>query len=74
VAVTDSGPGIPVADRRHVLEPFRRLERPGERTDGGTGLGLYLADSILRLHRGSLSIRDARPGPGTRILTRIPLT
>ncbi len=74
VAVTDSGPGIPVADRRHVLEPFRRLERPGERTDGGTGLGLYLADSILRLHRGSLSIRDARPGPGTHVLTRIPLT
>jgi signal transduction histidine kinase len=74
VAVTDAGPGIPPADRRHVIEPFRRLERPGERTDGGTGLGLYLADSILRLHRGSLSIRDARPGPGTRILTRIPLS
>lgn len=74
VGVSDAGPGIPAADRRRVIEPFRRLERPGERTDGGTGLGLYLADSILRLHRGSLSIRDARPGPGTRILTRIPLT
>jgi signal transduction histidine kinase len=73
VAVSDAGPGIPAADRRAVVEPFRRLERPGERADGGTGLGLYLADSILRLHRGTLSIRDARPGPGTRILTRLPL-
>jgi two-component system sensor histidine kinase KdpD len=67
VSVADQGPGIPAAEREHVLEPFVRGER-----GSGTGLGLSIARAIVEAHGGELRIVDA-PGGGTRVLLRLPL-
>ncbi len=60
LSVTDRGPGIPPADRRHAVERFVRLE--ASRTQSGSGLGLSLASAVATLHGGELRLGDAHPG------------
>ncbi len=61
ISVTDSGPGIPAADRERVLQPFHRLEGSRSRDTGGSGLGLAIAQSIAESHGGRLVLREATP-------------
>jgi signal transduction histidine kinase len=60
LSVTDHGPGIPQADRKHAVERFVRLE--ASRTQPGSGLGLSLASAVATLHGGELRLSDAGPG------------
>src|SRR5581483_2359316 len=60
LSVTDHGPGIPAADRKHAVERFVRLE--ASRTLPGSGLGLSLASAVATLHGGELRLADANPG------------
>jgi signal transduction histidine kinase len=60
LSVADHGPGIPVADRKHAVERFVRLE--ASRTQPGSGLGLSLASAVATLHGGDLRLDDAHPG------------
>jgi signal transduction histidine kinase len=60
LTVSDSGPGIPEADRSHVVERFVRLEQ--SRSKPGSGLGLSLASAVARLHGGELTLEDNHPG------------
>ena len=57
--VEDSGPGIPLAERERVFQPFYRVL--GTEADG-SGLGLPIVQEIARQHQASISIEDARPG------------
>lgn len=65
--VLDDGPGIPMALRTQVFEPFQRL-RPHAT---GAGLGLHLVGEIVRLHRGTVRIGDA-PSGGARFRVALP--
>ena len=60
LSVADHGPGIPAAERHHVLERFVRLE--ASRNTPGSGLGLSLVAAVARLHGGSIELEDNRPG------------
>lgn len=61
IEVHDTGPGIPVAQRRLIFEEFRR----GDGAAGqGLGLGLAIADRIARLLDAPLALRS-RVGQGT---------
>jgi signal transduction histidine kinase len=60
IAVADSGPGIPEADRERVLQRFVRLD--GTRSTPGNGLGLSLVDAVAKLHGAELTLTDNRPG------------
>jgi signal transduction histidine kinase len=60
IAVTDTGPGIPQADRERVLQRFVRLD--ATRSTPGNGLGLSLVDAVAKLHGAELSLADNRPG------------
>ncbi|MGU3492768.1 ATP-binding protein [Xanthobacteraceae bacterium A53D] len=66
--VTDSGPGIPEADRERVTERFVRLE--ASRSRPGSGLGLSLVAAVARLHGGQLAFTHAEPG--LRASLRLP--
>jgi signal transduction histidine kinase len=60
LSVSDHGPGIPEADRKHAVERFVRLE--ASRTLPGSGLGLSLASAVATLHGGTLQLGDNHPG------------
>jgi signal transduction histidine kinase len=60
VVVADTGPGIPAAFRRKVLQRFYRLE--ASRTTPGSGLGLSLVGAVATLHEAVLSLEDNEPG------------
>jgi signal transduction histidine kinase len=62
VEVTDTGPGIPVAERELVFQPFYRFEHQAGITTTGSGIGLSLVAAIARLHNARVSIREGGPG------------
>ena len=56
IAITDSGPGIPTAERQRVKERFVRLDK--SRSAPGSGLGLALVDAVADLHRAEFVLGD----------------
>jgi signal transduction histidine kinase len=68
ITITDTGPGIPAADRDRVLERFVRLGE--DRSTPGNGLGLSLAQAVAKLHGARLKLEDNQPG--LRISLEIP--
>lgn len=62
VEIADSGPGISPEDQQMIFQPFYRSA--GVRHVKGTGIGLSLVDSILKLHQIGLEVLS-REGRGT---------
>ncbi|HWM03963.1 MAG TPA: HAMP domain-containing sensor histidine kinase [Actinophytocola sp.] len=54
VLVTDTGPGVPEADRERIFDRLVRLDGAREGSTGGAGLGLAIARGIARAHGGDL--------------------
>ena len=71
VRVSDRGPGVPVAMRERIFEPFFRLPGHAEQA-GGVGLGLSLVKQIAQRHGGSVHC-EAREGGGTCFVLSLPL-
>ncbi|MEU9331687.1 HAMP domain-containing sensor histidine kinase [Streptomyces sp. NPDC048290] len=71
VSVTDSGPGIPAADRERVFDRFYRIDKARSRDRGGSGLGLSVAGALVRAHGGTIELTSS---PGRTVFTvRLPL-
>ncbi|MCA0417417.1 MAG: HAMP domain-containing protein [Proteobacteria bacterium] len=62
ITVDDAGPGIPEVELVRVFEPLYRLEDSRSRETGGMGLGLAIALSIIRAHRGQLTLSNRLAG------------
>jgi signal transduction histidine kinase len=58
VTISDEGPGMAVEDRERALQPFVRLEPSRNSETGGFGLGLTIADAVIRGHGGSLQLSN----------------
>lgn len=67
LVIDDSGPGISAENLPYIFEPFfsTRIE------NGGSGLGLYIADFIVKEQNGSLEISNNENG-GCRGVIRLP--
>ena len=65
ITVSDDGPGVPVADRERLFEPFFTSRR----AEGGTGLGLSIARSLLAASQGRIDLVD---GPGAIFRVTLP--
>lgn len=64
LTVADTGNGIPKDLRERVFEPFFRLDKSRSRELGGVGLGLALVHEIVRVHAGTIQVKD-NPTGGT---------
>lgn len=72
VVVSDTGRGLPEAERERLL---RRFERGRDASGDGSGLGLAIADQQLRLHGGHLVLGEGHPGAVvTLMVPRTPPT
>ena len=68
VSISDTGAGIPPEDLPHIKEKFYKANT----TVRGSGIGLAVADEIIRLHNGELDI-DSVLGEGTTVRITIPI-
>jgi signal transduction histidine kinase len=71
LAVSDTGVGIAPEDQGRLFNKFQRIDNVLSTQVGGTGLGLYLAHEIVRLHGGSIAV-ESRPGAGTTFTVTLP--
>jgi signal transduction histidine kinase len=64
--ISDTGHGIPQADRRRIFDPFFTTKR------SGTGLGLPLAQEIIKQHQGTI-LCESVVGKGTQFTIKLPM-
>lgn len=69
--VSDTGPGIKPDDLPHIFDRFFQINPARGNSANGAGLGLAIAQRILQLHDGAITV-ESRPGHGTRF--SFPLT
>ena len=62
LTVRDYGPGVPDSELQHIFEPFYRVSEARERSSGGVGLGLSIADRTVKLHGGTIRAGNAHDG------------
>ncbi len=72
VLVTDNGRGIPRHLRKKIFGRFVRLGLELERKRKGTGLGLYIVQTLVRRLRGRVRVLDGLNGKGTAFEVRLP--
>jgi len=70
IRVMDDGPGIPLEHQPHVFRRFYRSRSSGARR--GLGLGLSIADALLRSQRGEIHL-TSEPGNGCCFTLTLPL-
>lgn len=70
--VSDNGPGIPAPLRRKIFGRFVRLGSELERTQAGTGLGLYLVRTLVRRTKGSIHVWGRGGQQGTVFEVELP--
>lgn len=65
--VVDNGPGVPVSDQPRIFEPFFTSRR----ASGGTGLGLPIAQSLLKASLGDLELIERKGG--AEFVVKLPI-
>ena len=73
IVVNNTGEPIPPEDLEHIFERFYRADKSRARKEGGYGLGLSIADSIVRRHRGRISCESTKKD-GTTFTVTLPCT
>lgn len=68
ITIHDTGPGIDPHDRDRIFDPFFSTRGVGQ----GTGLGLSVAEGIVREHGGRIHV-DSTPGAGATFIIELPV-
>jgi len=72
VEVIDTGPGIPEQDRETVFDKFRQLSNIQTREQGGSGLGLSIAQGFVEAHKGKIWVDTGKNNMGCNFQFWIP--
>lgn len=65
IAVSDHGPGVPESFRPRIFQPFSQADDGNTRHQGGSGLGLVIARSMVESHGGKLDYVNRQEGGAT---------
>jgi signal transduction histidine kinase len=66
IEIRDQGPGVPPDQRTRIFDPFFTTKARG------TGLGLPIAQKLIRAQGGDIRLRDAHEGPGAVFVIELP--
>ncbi|MCG9127390.1 HAMP domain-containing protein [Candidatus Poribacteria bacterium] len=72
VEVIDTGPGIPEQERESVFDKFRQLSNIQTREQGGSGLGLSIAQGFVEAHKGKIWVDTGKNNMGCNFQFWIP--
>jgi PAS domain S-box-containing protein len=72
IEIQDNGRGIPAELLPRLFTPFVQAKQTSERAEGGLGLGLALAHSIVESHHGTVTAHSAGPGQGSTLIVTLP--
>ncbi len=72
IRISDEGPGVEPEHLSHLFERFYRAHPGRERSAGGSGLGMSIAQSIVTAHHGQIEATSVL-GQGTTITIDLPL-
>lgn len=73
IVIKDQGLGIPPADLKRIFKRFYRVPEGAAAQTRGTGLGLFIVQSIVKRHGGRVSAQSRGEGTGSTFLVQLPL-
>ncbi len=73
ISVQDDGMGMPAELIPHVFQLFLQGRRTPDRGQGGLGIGMCLAERLMKLHDGRIAAESAGPGQGARFTVWLPV-
>ena len=73
MAISDTGIGIPSEHIPFLFERFYRVDKTRSRSEGGSGLGLSIAEKIAEVHGGKIEV-ESQVGKGSTFRVSLPLT
>lgn len=72
ITVRDHGIGIPEANQKNIFKRFFRAPNAVHTETDGTGLGLYIVESIIQKHRGTIRF-ESKENEGTTFFVTLPI-
>lgn len=73
ISFKDNGIGLPPKEAKKIFRKFYQIGQADDLSTRGTGLGLYLVDSIVRLHKGKVTADSPGTGQGSVFTVMLPL-
>jgi two-component system, OmpR family, sensor histidine kinase CpxA len=61
LTIRDYGPGVPESELVKIFQPFYRVSDARDRQSGGAGLGLAIAERVIRIHGGTIRAENTTP-------------
>ncbi|MCL4561769.1 MAG: HAMP domain-containing histidine kinase [Chloroflexi bacterium] len=73
ISIADTGPGVPAEDQTRIFERFFQTDKSRRGGTGrGVGLGLAIAQEIIRAHGGAIRL-ESQPGQGSNFVVKLPV-
>ena len=72
IFISDDGPGIPLNQYKNVFKPFFRLDESRNLNHSGVGLGMSIAEDIVRSHGGNIELSQSKY-KGLQVKISLPL-
>ena len=71
ICIDDDGPGIKTEEHLNVFKPFYRIDKSRSQNKSGVGLGLSIANDIVKSHGGTINLENSPEG-GLRVKVSLP--
>ena len=72
IFINDDGPGIPLNQYKNVFKPFYRLDKSRNLNHVGVGLGMSIAEDVVRSHGGKIELSESKH-KGLQVKISLPL-
>lgn len=71
IVVSDTGIGIPKEKQQLIFERFRQVDKSLNRINEGSGIGLSLVESLIKMHEGSIRV-ESECNKGSKFIIELP--